>query len=191
MENIKVQMVRTQLDDIPQYDVPKGFVIRKFRKGDEKLWAYIETLAGEFTTEDMALERFDKEFGDHVTEMEQRCIFIENEEQEVVGTTTAWYGYLGDDSQMMGRIHWVGIIPAYQGKKLSKPLLSAAMNILALHHNKAYLTSQTISYKAINMYLEFGFKPVQLDDNYHRAWQLLAQKLNENRGGNKQSKFEI
>lgn len=41
------------------------------------------------------------------------------------------------------------------------------------------------------MYLEFGFKPVQLDDNYHKAWQLLAQKLNENRGGNKQSKFEI
>lgn len=174
MENIKVQMMRTQLDDIPQYDVPKGFVIRKFRKGDEKLWAYIETLAGEFTTEEMALERFNKEFGNHVTEMEQRCIFIENEQREVVGT-----------------IHWVGIIPPYQGKKLSKPLLSAAMNILALYHDKAYLTSQTISYKAINMYLEFGFKPVQLDDNYHKAWQLLAQKLNENRGGNKQSKFEI
>lgn len=191
MENIKVQMMRTQLDDIPQYDVPKGFVIRKFRKGDEKLWAYIETLAGEFTTEEMALERFNKEFGNHVTEMEQRCIFIENEQREVVGTTTAWYGNLGDDTQMMGRIHWVGIIPAYQGKKLSKPLLSAAMNILALYHDKAYLTSQTISYKAINMYLEFGFKPVQLDENYHKAWQLLAQKLNENRGGNKQSKFEI
>lgn len=139
----------------------------------------------------MALKRFNKEFGNHVTEMEQRCIFIENEQREVVGTTTAWYGNLGDDTQMMGRIHWVGIIPAYQGKKLSKPLLSAAMNILALYHDKAYLTSQTISYKAINMYLEFGFKPVQLDENYHKAWQLLAQKLNENRGGNKQSKFEI
>jgi len=88
-----------------------------------------------------------------VDDMSKRCLFIENDHGETIATTTAWYGDLTGNGEILGRIHWVGVIPAYQGRKLSKPLLSATMNILANHHSSAYLTSQTTSYQAINMYL--------------------------------------
>ena len=60
---------------------------------------------------------------------------------------------------MRGRIHWVGIIPAFQGQGLSKPLLSAALARLTLDYRRAYLTTETTSYREINLYLSFGFMP--------------------------------
>ncbi|HLR18879.1 MAG TPA: hypothetical protein VK115_03095 [Staphylococcus sp.] len=63
-----------------------------------------------------ALKRLNKEFGNHLKELEQRCLFIENEKQEVIGRTTTWYGYLSESMEGMGRIHRISIIPSYQGK---------------------------------------------------------------------------
>ena len=160
MKRIPVKMMRKDLLNIPEYSLPTGFRLRLFKKGDERNWARVETSVDEFKNEEDALNRFNNEFGPYIDEMSKRCILIENKDGEVIGTTTAWYGDLNEDGELWGRIHWVAISPEYQGKKLSKPLLSAAMNILADYHSKAYLTSQTTSYQAINMYLNYGFEPL-------------------------------
>ncbi|MBS4209979.1 GNAT family N-acetyltransferase [Bacillus sp. FJAT-50079] len=178
MKRISVKMVRKNLLDIPQFSLPEGFTIRLFRKGDEHHWARIETSVDEFINEEAALERFNKEFGPYIDEMTSRCLFIENEHGEPIATTTAWYGDVNGDGEIAGRIHWVGVVPEYQGRKLSKPLLSAAMNILADHHSKAYLTSQTTSYQAINMYINYGFEPDLTLPNSQEAWSLLEDVLN-------------
>lgn len=177
MKRIPLKMVRTNLLDIPQYPLPAGFRIRLFEKGDQHHWARVENSVDEFTSEKEALVHFNKEFGPYIDEMTKRCVFIENEDGEVIGTTTAWYGDLTGDEEIAGRIHWVGVVPAYQGKKLAKPLLSAAMNILADYHATAYLTSQTTSYQAINMYLNFGFKPFITGPSCQEAWSLLEEVL--------------
>src|SRR5699024_5100062 len=111
MKRIKLQMIRTTSNDIPKYELPEGLVFRMFRDGDQKLWADIETRVDEFETEDDALKRFYSEFGDSIDEMEERCVFIETAEGEAIGTTTAWYGDLKGDGRILGRIHWVGIVP--------------------------------------------------------------------------------
>jgi ribosomal protein S18 acetylase RimI-like enzyme len=138
----------------------------------------VETSVDEFKNEEAALAHFQEEFGPYIDEMSRRCIFIENENGEAVGTTTAWYGDLKGDGNLSGRIHWVGITPEYQGKKLSKPLLSEAMHILADYHDKAYLTSQTTSYQAVNMYLNYGFEPYMTGPSCQEAWDLLERTLN-------------
>jgi len=116
-----------------------------------------------------ALERFEKEFGSYRDEMEERCFFIVHKENgRVIGTATAWYNN-DFKGERYGRVHWVGIHPDFQGKKLAKPLLAVVMMCLAKHHDKAYLTSQTTSYKAINMYLDFGFAPEITDDEAAKA----------------------
>lgn len=154
MKRIKLKMFRDNLENIPQFDLPEGYSIRKFREGDEIEWAKIETAAEEFKTVEDALKRFDKEFGSNIEEMKHRCLFIENEDGEAIGTTSAWFGDLDGTGEQKGRIHFVAIKPEYQGKKLSKPLLTAALNTLIKeNHNKVYLTTQTTSYQAINMYL--------------------------------------
>src|SRR5699024_8980243 len=124
-----------------------------FQAGDQINWARIETQAGEFQNEKSALEHFKKEFGPYQYELKKRCLFIETNDGEKIGTTTAWFGQLKEDENIYGRIHWVGIVPDHQGKKLAKPLLSHALKVLAQFHDKAYLTSQTTSYQAVNMYL--------------------------------------
>ncbi|WP_411843814.1 GNAT family N-acetyltransferase [Salinicoccus sp. HZC-1] len=177
MKRIKLQMIRHDLNDIPQYELPEGYSFRLFQKGDEAIWANIETRVDEFKTEATAIERFEREFGPYIDEMGHRYLFIENAEGEAIGTATAWYGDLEGDGNIRGRIHWVGIVPEHQGRGLSKPLLSEAMNILAKFHDAVYLTSQTTSWQAVNMYLNFGFKPARLDENYDAAWALLEEKL--------------
>ena len=177
MKRIKLQMIRESSKNIPMYELPKGYRFRMFKDGDQQLWANIEMRVDEFKTEKDALQRFNREFGNYIHEMEERCLFIETEEGEAIGTTTAWYGDLKGDGKIRGRIHWVGVVPEYQGRGLSKPMLSQAMNILAGRHDEFYLTSQTTSWQAVNMYLNYGFEPVRLDESYDAAWSMLEEKL--------------
>lgn len=177
MKNIPLTMVRHDLCNIPEPPLPEGFQLKFFKQGDEKSWAEIETRAGEFEDTWTGLERYHKEFGAYVEEMSQRCLFIENPYGEKIGTATAWMGDLDEKNKGLGRIHWVGIIPEYQGKKLSKPLLSAALKRLSQYHSKAYLTSQTTSFQAVNMYLNYGFEPFIESTACDEAWSLLEQVL--------------
>lgn len=175
MKRLRLKMVRKNLVGIPDYSLPAGFKFRLFEKGDENIWARIEASVGEFQSEEAALERFSAEFGNHLEEIAERCLFIENEHGEAIATTTAWYGDLR--GRVEGRIHWVAVVPAYQGRGLAKPLLSEAMSRLAKHHDSAYLTSQTTSYQAINLYLNYGFEPYRTDDTCDEAWALMEEVL--------------
>jgi ribosomal protein S18 acetylase RimI-like enzyme len=106
----------------------------------------------------------------------KRCVFLENSNNECVGTAMGWF----DDSFFRagyGRVHWVGIKPEFQGKGLAKPLVSEVMDIIKKYHSKAYLTTQTESYKAIKIYLDFGFKPFIKDETCPKAWKMLADFL--------------
>lgn len=178
MKRIPLKMKRNHLHNIPEFSLPEGYNMRFFKNGEEHLWARVETAVDEFSTEAAALEHFDREFGQFRDEMEKRCIFLETIGGDVIGTTTAWYGKLEGEDKVSGRIHWVGVIPEYQGKKLSKPLLAKAMQVLAKYHDSAYLTSQTTSYQAVNMYLNFGFEPYVTNETDVEAWTLLEEVLN-------------
>lgn len=177
MKRIPLKMIRKNLKKIPTYDMPDGFTIRLFEDNDEENWARVEASVDEFPTEKEALAHFEKEFGPYREEMKQRCLFVENDEGEIIGTTSAWYGDLYDNGKEIGRIHWVAIIPDYQGRKLSKPLLSKALELIASYHDEVYLTSQTTSYQAVNMYLNYGFEPYITNDTDQEAWELLEEVL--------------
>ena len=186
IERISVVMINDCLEKekmielAAKHPIPDGYCIRNYRNGEEGLWAEIETAAGEFETEKEALEQFEEEFGPYREEMEKRCFFLMHKKSgRPAGTTTAWYNdnYKGES---YGRIHWVGIHPDFQGRKLAKPMLATAMLRLAEYHDKAYLTTQTTSYKAINMYLDFGFRPELVRDGCRRAWKMIEEILGRN-----------
>jgi ribosomal protein S18 acetylase RimI-like enzyme len=107
--------------------------------------------------------------------MEDRCFILEDRHGDAIGTATAWYGHF--EGEERGRVHWVGIIPSYQGRKLSKPLLSAVMARLARDHQKVYLDTQTTSYQAVNLYLNFGFVPYLKDESCKEGWLLMEHVL--------------
>lgn len=178
MQKIRVKMVRNNLLQIPKYELPESYKIRLFQTGDEHNWARIETSVGEFVNEKAGREHFNQEFGKQLDDMEKRCLFIENPEGEAIATTTAWHSDLSGSRELIGRIHWVAVMPAYQGKGLAKPLLSAALEVLANYHTSAYLRTQTTSYQAVNMYVNYGFKPYHYQASCEKAWEILSGKLN-------------
>lgn len=175
MENIPVTMIRTDLNNMSLFNVPSGYKIRLFREGEEQIWMEVATSSGLFETMEQARARYDEEFAAYVAELTERCFFMENDQGKPIGTAMAWYqsDFLGE---CYGRIHWVGMIPEYQGKGLAKPLLSAALHRLAQSHGRAYLTTQTMSYKAIRMYLDFGFAPWPHTPDSEEAWRILRER---------------
>ncbi len=177
MEDKRVQMVREHLEDIPLYPMPQGFHVRAFQPGDEEHWAEVEHAAGEFESREAALERFRRDFGGKLDELRDRSFFVVDEESgRVVGTATAWYDpdFLGEN---YGRVHWVAILPEFQGRKLAKPLMCVVMNRLKQSHTKACLATHTRCDRAINMYLELGFRPYLSTPTCEEAWGRLAELL--------------
>ena len=186
MDRIRVFMTRENLADIPVLAVPDGFSIRTYRVGEESRWACVEASAGEFGSIVDARRHFLTEFGENLNDMENRCQFLvrrsasaDGSDGTLVGTATAWYGApeTTDIQTRRGRLHWVGIVPEFQGKGLAKPLVAHTLRVMARYHDRAYLTTQTTSYRAVKIYLDFGFRPAFVTDQGRKGWRLLAELL--------------
>lgn len=178
MEAIKyipLTMVRGHMYALPVFTFPAGYTLRTYVPGDEQVWAAIETAAGEFATEEDGRARFMEDYGGALADLADRLFILESPRGEAIGTATAWYGTF--DGEERGRVGWVGIVPSAQGKKLAKPLLSAVMARLAIDHRTAYLTTQTTSWRAINLYLNFGFAPHAVEGEAAEGWALMERVL--------------
>ena len=177
MENLPVIMVLEDLTQLSEFRLPPGYFFRNYRKGDEALWIDVETAAGEFASFGQGRDRFKREFERYASELEDRLVFLETVNHECIGTAMGWF----DDHffrEGYGRLHWVGIHPTWQGKGLARPLINRAMQIISERHKKAYLTTQTASFKAIKIYLDLGFRPCPETERSRDAWTLMAEKLN-------------
>jgi len=184
LEHIPVVMVREDLTALPSFPLPPGYRLRSYRHGEASLWAEIEVSVGEFPTVEQALMHFEKEFGPYPDELEKRCLFLEDAAGRAIGTTTAWFhnaswleAHPHFAGKNYGRLHWVAIRPEHQGRKLAKPLLAAALRRLAQFHSRAYLTTQTTSARAIHLYLDWGFVPLEVSERCPQAWRRLASVL--------------
>jgi ribosomal protein S18 acetylase RimI-like enzyme len=144
-------------------------------EGDAEHWARVEALAGEFSSADEALREFEEEFGPRRSLLHDRCFFLVDGEDTPIGTAMAWDGDFA--GEVRGRVHWVGIVPAYQGRGLAKPLLSTVLQRLARDHRAAFLTTQTTTWRAVNLYLNFGFVPYLDDASGVEGWRIMEQVL--------------
>ncbi len=161
------------LDRLPSYDLPSQFRWRCYRPGDEFAWARIEMSAGEFNALEPALEAFCSYFPD-IEALKTRMLFLTDGDMPFA-TATAWYG--DGVAAREGRLHWVGIDEAHQRMRLSFPLVSLAMaRMRALRHTSAFLTTQTVSWPAIKVYHQFGFKPFIQKAEEAEGWRIVSQK---------------
>jgi GNAT superfamily N-acetyltransferase len=168
-QNTRVIMERASLADIPEYSLPQGFALRWHTAGDEAAWLQIQAAADRLN--DITADLFRKTFGDEPTAHEQRICFLTTATGEPIGTAAAWWGEEGAEGHR-GRVHWVAILPAYQGRGLAKPLLSAVcLRLRELGHTSAYLTTSAARLPALNLYHQFGFVPVIRDELERAVWQ--------------------
>lgn len=158
------------LTEIPSYPLPSEYQFRFFgAEDDNKKWAGIVTATGEFSAETKALKRFSQEFLPYLEAVKKRIVFLETTSGKTAGTAAAWYGEWNNET--IGRLHWIEILPEFQGNGLGRPLITEAMKLLALYHTQAYLKTQTTSRAAIHLYKKLGFKPVITNDSDRKFWK--------------------
>ena len=175
MEMIPVVMVRPDLKDIPQVPLAADYRIRPFRRGDRATWVRIHELAEPFHT--VTSRTFNDSFGDDLPAMKKRGFFLVAPDGQDVGTITAWYDR-AYARRRWGRIHWVAIVPEHRGKRLSKSMMTVAMNRMrALGHRRGMLTTQITRIPAIKTYLDFGFVPDMTADRAKEGWTLVRRAL--------------
>ncbi|MBM4042779.1 MAG: GNAT family N-acetyltransferase [Planctomycetes bacterium] len=169
MAGISVAMVRSDLEGLPQCAPPEPFAIRRYRPGDEAAWMRIHLAADKLNT--FPPGKFAEQFGADERLLAERQLYLCDGEGREIGTATAWFN---DDyrGQSFGRVHWVAVVPEWQGRGLSKPLLAGVCNRLReLGHDRAYLTTNTARIAALNLYLSFGFVPDIRSEEELAAWR--------------------
>lgn len=170
----EIYMVRPNLENIPQVDVPDGYRIRTLRPDEGGLWTDIWREADPWTQ--LGPGMFAHQFGDDLPALQWRSFIVENEQGVAVATTTAWYNrsYKGDD---YGQIHWVATRQSHWRRGIGKAMLSYALQQMARWHDKAFLGTQTQRVPAIKLYLDFGFVPDLDHPGAREAWREVKAAL--------------
>jgi GNAT superfamily N-acetyltransferase len=154
---VGITMVRETLDDIPEFALPPGHSFRLYTEGDEKTFDDVWLDADALGQAEPGL--FEKEFRANIGAVPERMYFVVGPDGTAIATATAWFN---DDFEgaRWGVVHWVAVRRAYQGRGLSKPLISRVLSRMKeLGHDKAYLITQTARLPAISLYMKFGFEP--------------------------------
>lgn len=144
--------------------LPKGFRFKQFHEGDEKAWAKLEYEIGDFESIDEAEEYFISNYCGDINVLKKRCVFIENDKNEIVGSCIAWKDK--KETATVASLHWLIVTPDYQGKKLGKSLCQKTMQIFhEMNEYPVYIHTQPWSYKAILLYIHQGFQ-LQMTDSF-------------------------
>lgn len=153
------------LSNYKRYELPDGFHYKFFKPGDEEEWARIHIESGEFTSIEKGLKHFHDFYDYFIDELDNRCVFIvDSNTGEKVGTATISlleekeYGY-------EAAVDWLAIKKSYQGRKLAKPLITKFMDIAKDNrHTSLILHTQTNSWLAAKLYLDYGFEILNKDE---------------------------
>lgn len=185
----RVQMVRANLDNVPEFTLPAGFTLRWYEPADEAHWLRIHLAADPFN--EITPELFRKQFGvdaerglrpasadepgsgvnPALRDLRQRQCYMLAPTGEVVGTGTAWFNNNFEGARW-GRVHWLAIMPEFQGRGLAKPLMTSICRRLGeLGHEHVYLSTSTARHAAIGLYLKFGFEPLIRSEEDAAVWR--------------------
>lgn len=166
---------RKNLENIPKYPLPDGFKFVLYKQGDRDAWIEIEKSAKEFDSYAAGLDAWGKYYGGKDEELVQRMVFIENGDGEKVATASAFYDIHGRDKSGAGWLHWVSVRRDHQGMGLSKPLIAHTLEVMqSLGYTHVRIPTQSTSWVACKVYLDFGFLPIpQNAVNSRDGWRIV------------------
>lgn len=159
------------------YSLPSGYHFEYYKDGDLLDWVNIHICSGEFTSIDSGIKIFHDFYDNFISELDKRCIFIvDDKNKEKVGTVTV--SLLSQEEYgCLATVDWLAIKKKYQGKGLAKPLISKTISLAnELGHKKILLHTQTTTWLAAKLYLDFGFEPLNVSDDF--GWRILKTITN-------------
>ena len=179
VENIHLLMIKEELD-FNEKKLPEGYKFVMYEPGMVDKWVDIQVASGHILDRTEGETYFKEVFLKKENLLKDLMVFIENENGELVGTGAIWEGkHFPEDKNKQMRLHWIAVDPKHGGKGLAKALVSQLLNIFKDKKigEGLYLSTQTCSYVAIKIYLDFGFKPYDLKNN-QKGWDIVFGKIN-------------
>lgn len=173
-------LLERDLEGLPSYPLPDGYRFVFYQDGDRDAWIEIEKSAREFKTYEQGCAAWERYYAAHEDELPERMFFVVNRAGEKVATATAFYDVMGEDLSGDGWLHWVAVRREEQGKGLSKPLIAHTLERLRqLGYTHAKIPTQTNTWLACKIYLDFGFRPVPQNAEESRlGWQIIKRLTN-------------
>ena len=148
-------MILPELKPIASVPFPAGVTVRPVQEGEAGLW--LSVIRAAETLAEIPDHQFESAYGDDPAIIAERVYFAVGPEGTPIGSVAAWFG--ADNREDWGRIHWLYLLPEWQGRGLGRALVVFALNrLVALGHTKAYLTTSTGRPNAIHLYQQFGFQ---------------------------------
>ncbi|MCL2300320.1 MAG: GNAT family N-acetyltransferase [Firmicutes bacterium] len=156
--HIGVLMEKFGTSEYPRHALPPGYSFVRYRPSFGAQWAALHYEVGQFDSLEEAEATFERDFAGRPA-LADRMLFVMDEGNRLAGTGCLWDGaHFGVTRQ---RLHHISVSPLHQGKGIAKAIVSKLLDIyneLGVE-NYIYLTSQTWSWRALHLYMGFGFRP--------------------------------
>jgi len=167
-----VRMVLGELKAKRAMPYPTPIRRRAFRRGDAETWVRIQEQTGAYPM--MNADAFRREFANDLDVLKERMFFLEHESSGPIATSAGWF----DAESSRGRIHWVAVVPAWQGRGLGTMLvLDTCQLLFELGHSRIFLTTERQNLGAIRLYMRLGFHPDPRDTEEVEAWVRIRKLL--------------
>ena len=154
-------LLERDLNTPPTFPLPQGYRFSYYRPGDRDIWIQIEQSAKEFDCFEDGVAAWNRYYADRENELHNRMLFIETADGEKVATVTAMYDVFEKDLSGSAWLHWVSVRRKYQGKGLSKPLITEAFRVMkTLGYTHVIIPTQTNTWLAVKIYLDLGCRPL-------------------------------
>ena len=164
--------------EIAAYPLPEGYAFTTYADGDRDTWIAIEQSAKEFDRYEEGIDAWAHYYARYTDCLPGRMQFIAAPNGEKVATATAFFDPEKPDGD--GWLHWVSVRRDHQGRGLARPLISHTLRRLrALGYGEIYVSTQTTTWVAARLYMEFGFRPTE--ENLRESlfgWRILKTLTN-------------
>ena len=170
--NPQLEMLRHNLDELPEIDIPDGYGLRTYLPGDEDAWCKImEGNVGKEWTPEKCREKLT---GD--PRFNAKSLFFATSGEEPVASACAWTRL--PDEQVIGEVHMVAALQDHRGKRLGHLVNTAVLHRLKeLGFQKAHLLSDDWRIPAIKSYLTAGFQPLNTHESHPFRWEKIYDQL--------------
>ncbi len=173
-------MLERNLEGLPEFPLPEGYRFVFYVQGDREHWIDIEMSAKELKSYEQGREVWEKYYGSQESILGNRMVFVEDGDGRKVATATAYFDITGRDKSGDGWLHWVAVRRDCQGKGLSRPLIAYVLGIMrGLGYTHAKIPTQTTTWLACRIYLDFGFTPIPQNAVHSReGWRIIKALTN-------------
>ena len=125
---------------------------------DKKAWESIQLLSDKNLNNNIPQDFFDTVFNQSFSFIQDRVFFAQCKfTNNLIGTCSAW------ESNGVGRLHWLAVLPEYQRKGIGTTLIQECLNrFLKLQYKKVFLHTWSNKCDAIRLYKKFNFSTNQI-----------------------------